>query len=349
MAISPTAEGFRAVFRRPSLTFAEISWRWCVGATATALFFFGLFEYLSTLPVSGRELLLLRSGQPYLVGQAILRILHGSANRAVMSLMVAALWLGFLWILAASLGRMATVRVALDYFRGRFAASSANNDDDRKGASGSLGALLRLNFLRAAVVLAAILGLCGAGILAGFASPDTHPQPGLAFLLFVPMAIAVALVGCALNWFLSLAGVFAARDGGTAVDAISAAVSFFREHMGAVLAVSTWTVLAHLVLFSGASTAAGVPLGMAGLLPGRIVFLGIVLLTLVYFALADWLYMARIAGYVCIAEVPEALRKPAPLAVRPSRPSIATAPPLQTTIDRGESILSDIPGIVPQS
>src|SRR5450432_1681425 len=103
MAISPTAEGFRAVFRRPSLTFAEISWRWCVGATATALFFFGLFEYLSTLPVSGRELLLLRSRQPYLVGQAIVRILHGSANRAVMSLMVAALLLGFLWILAASL------------------------------------------------------------------------------------------------------------------------------------------------------------------------------------------------------------------------------------------------------
>jgi hypothetical protein len=55
--------------------------------------------------------------------------------------------------------------------------------------------------------------------------------------------------------------------------------------------------------------------------------------TLAYFAVVDWLYMARLAGYVCIAEMPDALassdRSPAP------RP--------QTSIDRDEPILSDIP------
>ena len=54
--ISPTAEGFRAAFRRPSLTLAEITWRWAVGATASALCLFGLIEYLRTLPVNNAEL-----------------------------------------------------------------------------------------------------------------------------------------------------------------------------------------------------------------------------------------------------------------------------------------------------
>ena len=69
MAISPTAEGFRAAFRRPSLTLAEVMWRWTAGATAAALFLFGLFEYLETLPVTNGELLFLRTRHPYLVGR----------------------------------------------------------------------------------------------------------------------------------------------------------------------------------------------------------------------------------------------------------------------------------------
>ena len=43
--VSPTLEGFRAAFRRPSLTFAEIAWRWSFGAAAVALFAFALLEY----------------------------------------------------------------------------------------------------------------------------------------------------------------------------------------------------------------------------------------------------------------------------------------------------------------
>src|SRR5437879_5144280 len=114
MAISPTVEGFRAAFRRPSLTLAEITWRWTMGATAVALFVFGLFEYLSSLHVTKGELLFLRTRHPYLVGEAIAHILRGSLNRAVMAGLLAALMLTILWIMAASVGRIATVRALLD-------------------------------------------------------------------------------------------------------------------------------------------------------------------------------------------------------------------------------------------
>src|SRR6202166_184992 len=104
MAISPTAEGFRAASRRPSLTLAEIIWRWMVGATAVALAIFGLFEYLNTLPVTNGELLFLRTRHPYLVGEAIAHIFRGSLHRAVIAGLLAALMLALLWIVAASVG-----------------------------------------------------------------------------------------------------------------------------------------------------------------------------------------------------------------------------------------------------
>jgi hypothetical protein len=355
MSFSPTAEGFRAAFRRPSLTLAEISWRWVTGATAAALFFFGAFEYLSTLPVTNGELLFLRTRQPYLVGEAIAHILRGSLNRAVITGMLAAFMLACLWIIAGSLGRVVTVRSLLDYFRrdvvGNVAAGSivSSGEGDVAGnASIPMPALARLNFLRVAVALAAILGFVGASILSDFASPDAHPRPGLSFLLFLPLAALVSVAWYSLNWLLSLAGIFAVRDGEDAVGAISAAVSLCRERAGAVSAVSTWTGLAHLIAFVGATIVASMPLGFVALVSWRLVVVVVVAVTLAYFALADWLYMARLAGYVCIIELPEALLSALP--PRPESPSAGegatSGPPLQTSIDRNEPILSDLPNLV---
>jgi len=361
MSLSPTAEGFRAAFRRPSLTLGEIAWRWVTGATAAALFLFGLCEYLDTLPLTNGELLFLRSRQPYLIAQAIAHILHGSLNRAMMAALLAALLLALLWMVAASVGRIATVRALLEYFRrdvagyvsaGSAATAGQRGAGDRDVASNvsttapvahhPFPALVRLNFLRAAVALAAAFGLVGAAILAGFASHDMNPRPGIAFLLFLPLAALIALVWISLNWILSLAGLFAVRDGEDTMGAISAAASFCRDRTGAVFAVSIWTWLAHLVAFVAASTAASMPLGFVAIVPWRLVVLLMLLVTLAYFALADWLYTARLAGYVCIAEMPEARLAPAMPAPMPVQPPVS-GPPVKTTIDRDELILSDTP------
>lgn len=349
MAISPTAEGFRATFRQPSFTLAEIAWRWVFGATAVALFFFGLFEYLDTLPVTNRELLFLRTKQPFLVAQAISHILRGSLYRAVTSLLLAFLLLSVLWIVAASLGRVATVRALTTYFRDMAARlSSAGFHDAGEGdiasnvSKGNLVALLRLNFLRIALGVALLLGLLAADIIAGFVSTPKDPEPGLAFIIFLPIAALVFLFAWVLNWLISLAGVFAVRDGDSAIAAISSAVTLCRERAGAVFAVSTWTGLTHLVAFIGATTVVSMVMGFMPLLPWRLVMVVVILLTLAYFAVADWLYMARLAGYVCLLEIPDALMKPAP----PLRPVVPPAPPVQTTVDRDELILSDVPEVV---
>lgn len=333
-SVSPTLEGFRAAFRRPSLTFAEIAWRWTAGSVACAFFFFSLMEYLDTLPVTNGDAALLRTRQPLLVGRAIAHIFRGSLNRAALAGLLATLALSFLWILAASLGRAATVRALLAYFR-RDAPDEVSAATENTITPRPLRSLIWLNFLRVALTLAALLSFAGAAILVSSASSPAHPRPALVFTLFFPLAGLICILWPMLNWLLSLACIFAVRDGDDAVSAISAAAIFSQEHSGPVCAVSTWSGLAHLAVFSVGTTAASLPLAFVQIAPGRLVIGAIVLFTLAYFAVVDWLYIARLAGYVCIAEMPEAMAKPAPL----------PTPPPQTSIDRDEPILSDLPNL----
>jgi hypothetical protein len=152
----------------------------------------------------------------------------------------------------------------------------------------------------------------------------------------------ICFTGWALNWYLSLSSIFVVRNGGDGLWALSAAVSFSRDRVGSILAVSTWTGLAHIVAFSVATTAASLPLAFLRIVPIRMVILGILFVTVLYFAVVDWLYIARLAGYVCIAEMPEnSLAMPA---LSPTLPG-GNLVPVETTIDREEPILSDIPGL----
>src|SRR5215831_12272876 len=101
-AWSPTTEGFRAIFRRPTFSLAEIAWRWSFGAAVVALCTLSFFAYLDTLPVSGTDFLLLRTRHPVLVSHALSHILRGSAARFVVAAALLSTALAVLWILLAS-------------------------------------------------------------------------------------------------------------------------------------------------------------------------------------------------------------------------------------------------------
>jgi hypothetical protein len=375
---SPTLEGFRAAFRQPSLALAEIAWRWSVGATACTLLGFSFFEYLNTLPVNSGELLFLRSRQPILISRAIAHILRGRLTRVSLAALLGASALTVLWIFAASLGRAITVRALLDHFSDRFVPDSAPESapptargeacaPQPSKADGNAidppavgfaerrkrflpASLLALNFLRTASTLAAWFALVGASILAGFASTDRNPHPGLFFLFFLPLAALVGGLWLILNWFLSLAALFAVRHDNhhqqDTLSAISAAVTLCRNRFGHVAAVSAWFGLAHIAAFLGASMVSSFSLGFVAVLPGRAVLATLTVLALIYFAVVDWLYTARLAGYVCIAEMPDVLFAPAhplPLAPPSGSPQFAPTAPLAASIDREERILSDVP------
>jgi hypothetical protein len=78
--------------------------------------------------------------------------------------------------------------------------------------------------------------------------------------------------------------------------------------------------------------------------PGGIVLSVTLLLTLVYFAIVDTLYIGRLAGYVAILEAPP-LPPPARILPPDVIPSgLASSTPLETdAVDQEELILSDTP------
>ena len=340
---SPTVEGFRAVFRHPSLFLAEVAWRWTFGAAACLLAFLTAVEFLDTLAVSAGDLLFLRSRQPFLIAQAFAHIFRGSAPRLVGAMLVLMPALALFWILAGSLGRAATLQA----LRAGFAPAGPEEESGaRRKPRWRFRSLFGLNFLRTALALAGLLGYIGAMILAGLVSSEQHPPPGFAFLIFLPLALVVWLLWSSVAWFLSVASLFVVRDGQDTFGSIAAAVDLCRHRPGPVSAVGFWHGLLHLVAFLAATSAVFFPIAFLGLLPPGFVLIAVLVLTLLYFAWVDFLCVARLAAYVYIAETP-AISQPGPLPAAPVPPPgnlpSGAEPEPPASIDQAEVILSDLP------
>src|ERR1700756_530837 len=253
-AWSPTLEGFRAMFRRPAVSLAEIMWRWSFGAAACFLLGFAFLEYLDTLPVSNADRLLLRTRHPVLISHALSHILEGSALRFVMATIVLFSALAVLWVFLSAVGRGATLHPLLSYIRER--ARSFVQDSvapaEASPVSGErfwrLRSLIGLNFLRASLALAACASILAALTIAGFASSKTHPHPGAAFLLGCMFVMLVWLTWSSISWFLSLASIFVVRQGQDTFGALASAIEMCRDRFGPVMAVGTWFGLTHLIL-----------------------------------------------------------------------------------------------------
>jgi hypothetical protein len=88
----------------------------------------------------------------------------------------------------------------------------------------------------------------------------------------------------------------------------------------------------------------GFPLGFAAVLPAAAVLGGIFLVTLLYFIIADFLYIGRLAAYVAIVEVPESpavLSDLGPSPENTGHPTDRTSLG-ETRVDPSELILSDV-------
>jgi hypothetical protein len=352
-AWSPTLEGFRAMFRKPSLPLAEVIWRWSFGAAACVLPGLALLAYLDTLPVSNADLMMLRTGHPLLVSQAVSHIFHGSALRVLVAGVILFVALAFLWIVIASVGRAATLGPLLAYIRDRAGSLDRGTNQARvpdgvwqfgEAASDSRArSLAGLHFLRVALAVAACAACLGALILASFASSKTDPRPGLVFFLAAIMMFLIWALWSSLSWFLAAAPIFVMREGKDTFAAMLETASLFRRRAGPVLSVGAWFGAAHLILLIIASSVVTFPLAFARFVPPGFVLAAILMLTLAYFASVDALYIGRLAGYAAILEAPPR-RPPLP---PPSLPTLDTPQaelsiqPESAMVDQSETILSD--------
>ena len=320
------------MLRRPSFGLAEVSWRWGFGGAASALLAVSFLEYLNTLPVTAGDLFLLRSRQPALISQAIAHILRGSAPRLVHVVIILALLLAVGWTILATLGRAVTAKALLrSLYHGEFRPSTF-----------SIRSLAGLNFLRVGAALAALVGCFGASLLGGMASSDTDPSPGVAFVIFLAVLAMVGLAWACLNWFLSLASLLVVTDGRDAFGAMANAVGLCRERFWPVLAASSWFGLAHGVAYFVFTSIVGVPLMFAAVLPVRLVIAGVLMVSLGYFFVVDFLYIGRMGAYLHIINGRRDEKDQA-ASVAPIQGLPSFQPPAFEGVDQAELILGDVP------
>lgn len=318
---SPIAAGVRLIFRRPSIPLAEAVWRWSLAATAWFLGGIFLIEYFGSLPVNGLDRFLLRTGQPILVVRAIRRIFEGSAVRFTISATLLAIGLIIAWIVLASVGRAAIVRVAAHEL-GVTVASKRR----------TIVPLLILNFLRAGVTLAAIVGIIGSALGASLFWASTHAPIAQAGCLLGLFWLLVYVAWLVLNWFLSLASILAAMENG-ATSALDSTMRLMVERSGAIFSIGIAFGIAHLAAWVGFCGIAVGVFGLLGVMPPQSVFAVEILIALGYFALADVIYTGRIAAYISLLREDEL-----PVKAETSPISFHGGP-----IDQTELILSDLP------
>jgi len=342
---SPTLEGFTAMVRRPALGLAEIAWRWSFGVAAAAMLVFSLAQYLDSLTVTNRDLLLLRTRHPLLVLRALARIVQGSGPRLVLAALILFPALALAWILLGSLGRAAILKTLVSYFR-------SQPDSPPRQAGHPLRSLAGLGFLRVSLTFAALAGCLGAVFLAASSSPRSDPSPGAAFLIFLTVVMLVWLAWSTLNWFLSLASVFVVTGGQDTFGALACAVHLCRRRTGSVAAAGTWFGLAHLVAFFIAASALGFPLALLPLLPPGIVLGAVIVVALLYFATTDFLYVGRVAAYVAIVELPAPpaglVPPPSPILNPPTVLDAPQAPPETPADPQPQTPAVILPDVTPE-
>lgn len=323
--ISPTTVGFRLLFRRPLIPLAEVAWRWTFAAAAWLLGIAFLFEYFGSLPVTRADRFLLNTGQPFLIAQAIRRIFHGSSVRFVEAAILLGVGLAIAWIVLASLGRLAVLRAIFEEF-----------EWDTK-AKRPLSALFFLNFLRAAVLLAAKVAAIGSILMASSLWASTHIRVADSARMVFVLWFLICLAWAVLNWLLSAAAVFVVAEGKNSLTSMGAILRVLQSRTGGVLAASAMFGLIHGGAFVVAGGTILVLLPIAIAQPIALPLLFVVILA--YCFVADFLYTGRLAAYAFLATGREEL--PSWMAV-PRDPSPETSG-ATASVDKDELILGDLP------
>lgn len=306
MARSPLRDGWRVLMRAPESVLAEIAWRWVFGAAFWGLLILSFHQYFANIEISRAEYALMKSFEPFTWIAITARVMAAFIQgvRAMGPILFPALAL--LWLALATIGRGFTVRAL---------------------ASEPTGvnwfSLLGLHGLRLALGSTCLVAYVGAAILVARVFGSQHLAVNAVVLLLV--IIVLVSVWSVVNWFASLAQIYASMRGEGVVRSLQSATDLYHEHSGAFASSGIWFgvirfVLLVVVAFGSLSPVANVSVGR---LKALVIFISII--SLAYFAVADALNMWRLGVYISLIE-PEAVEPvPEPLPPAPPAPIVQTA------------------------
>jgi hypothetical protein len=280
---NPITQGLHAVTRDPAIFLVEILWRWSFAVLACLLVVGVGLVLLGPLHIGNHWDTAWRSRDPQRVGQLILVILLMLGTKAIITAIAIPIAIAFLWSVLSALGRFVTVK------RLRAGLTSLRFRN-----------ILALQFLRGLVGWFSFVLLFAATFgEALIASRGPKPDLLLYYLMMLPSVILISAFWLTLNWYLSLAAIFG-REGQSFSGAFRQARQTVRLQRSDFAGTGFVFILFRTVALLIATAICGLTSGMAGSSPqGYSVLLMIV--SLAYFAVADFLYMARMAAYLALA------------------------------------------------
>ena len=308
---SPFQEGFAVVREEPLLLAAEWTWRWCFALAAWLLALGAAALFLDSLKLSSGDRFLLSTLRPTLASTALSHILRGSLLRVIWMKFIALAGLTLLWCFAAAVGRAASLRNLIPLFGG---------DDRAEEAGWQFRPMLKLHCVRALWSWTALGCLVGS-IFLGTAMLQQQRAARAAFFFVFGVALSIVF-GVVLNWFFGLVPLFCIRNQATARDSVSLTLDFCSRQGGRLFTLSLGFLGLRMVWAGSMLLLVLAPTSLGRHIAVGWVLMMMALLSLVYFAGADALYLARLGAYAALAEIDA---QPAP-AVGPAAPPQLTTP-----------------------
>lgn len=287
MARNPARDGWRVLMRAPESILAEIGWRWAFGAALWGLLFFSFREYFAQIEITPGEYAMLKTFEPFLWSTILARVMQAFVDgvRDMGPILVPALCI--LWLALATIGRAATVRALA-----------------KDGGVTNWASLIGLNLFRLLMTFAALLAYVGGAILV---TRTFDPQQNyvLDILLMLVVVLALAMAWGVVNWFISLAQIFAAQSNAGFTTSIRNAADLYQSHSGDFVSSGLWFSFLRLILIVLVTLGSLSPLGQMTLGGIRTVAVFIIVVSLLYFAAADALNMWRLGVYLSLLEPEE--------------------------------------------
>ncbi|MGC2695932.1 MAG: hypothetical protein WA738_09085 [Candidatus Angelobacter sp.] len=280
---NPITQGRRAVQRDPAIFLVEILWRWSFAIIALFLLFASGLMLLGPLNIGDSFSFAWRTHDTQRLSLLLLSVVLRLGKQLLMAVIVLPLVIALLWSLLSTAGRRITVtRLSPGMPPLRF---------------GSMMAVQSLRALLTWIAGLLVIGAMGIGVRIATrgSKPDLFP-----FYMVVGPSIALILIlWLVLNWYLSLAALFG-RASQSFREAFRQARQTIRLQRPDFAGTGFVFLLLRLVLFLIVLAVCGLTSNMVGTAP-ETYFAMVMALFLVYCALADFLYLSRMAAYLALA------------------------------------------------
>lgn len=280
----PLRSSLAFILRRPGLLLAEIGWRWCFGISALILAVLAVVRLERVLIVYPEEQEMIASRSPILIAQAILEIAHRARPVAVRLGIVLIPTVVLLWIIAATLGR--------GYVVGRLSSPATHGP--------RWLALAVLNSLRVVTVVLLVIAYFGCSFAASLVMNSYAPNYALGVLVFLPLFVIALASWALLQWIVSTACIYAARQNLGGLGALRATMQLLRENFRELFSISAQNSSVR-TLVAIVFTLTALPPLLFYRVP--VLFWAIELaLLLAYCVVSDVLLLARLIAYVDVME-----------------------------------------------